>query len=54
MSDKAETVTISKTEYETLLEESKQLQCLEDAGVDNWQGCDYAYELWREKNKKPA
>ena len=25
------------------------LRCLEDAGVDNWQGCDYASELMKEK-----
>lgn len=26
------------------------LACLEAAGVDNWQGIDYAYELYREKH----
>ena len=46
------TVTISKTEYESLLEDSKWLQCLEGAGVDNWSGYDYARELWREENEK--
>ena len=43
-----ETVTISKKEYESLKEDARWLQCLENAGVDNWQGIDYAYELKRE------
>lgn len=47
-----ETVTISKKEYESLKEDARWLQCLENAGVDNWQGIDYAYELKRETNKK--
>jgi hypothetical protein len=25
------------------------LQCLEDAGVDNWGGIDYAYKLYHEE-----
>lgn len=43
-----ETITITKKEYESLLEDSKKLQALEGAGVDNWQGYDYAMELLRE------
>lgn len=43
-----ETVTISKEEYESLLEDRKWLQALESAGVDNWQGYDYARELMNE------
>lgn len=35
-----ENVTISKTEYEQLLEDSKILQALYAGGVDNWEGCD--------------
>jgi len=34
-------VTISKTEYKTLLEESAHLAFLHARGVDNWHG--YAY-----------
>lgn len=34
---KADTVTISKKEYESLLDDSLMLQALEEAGVDNWQ-----------------
>jgi hypothetical protein len=43
-----ETVTISKKEYESLLEDSKKLTALENAGVDNWEGYDYARELMQE------
>lgn len=42
-----ETITISKEEYESLLEDRKWLQCFENAGIDNWQGYDYARELYR-------
>lgn len=43
-----ETVTISKEEYESLLEDQKLLQCLQGAGVDNWEGYDYALEMMEE------
>lgn len=41
-------ITISKKEYESLLEDQKLLQCLQDAGVDNWSGYDYAIEMMKE------
>jgi len=44
-----ETVTIPKKEYESLLEDQKLLQCLKGAGVDNWQGYDYAIEMMQEE-----
>ena len=31
------TVTISKEEYESLLHDSSKLNCLMNAGVDNWE-----------------
>jgi hypothetical protein len=43
-----ETVTISKKEYDSLLEDRKWLQALESAGVNNWEGYDYARELMNE------
>lgn len=43
-----ETVTISKKEYESLLEDSEKLSALEAAGVDNWQGYDDAMEMMKE------
>lgn len=35
-------VTISKEEYEDLLEDRDWLRALRDAGVDNWEGYSYA------------
>ena len=43
-----ETITISKKEYESLLEDQKLLECLQGAGVDNWAGYEYALEMMRE------
>lgn len=39
------TVTISVEEYEKLQEDQQMLQALQAAGVDNWDGYDYAREL---------
>jgi hypothetical protein len=47
--DSLETVTISKKEYESLLEDSEFLSALQGAGVDNWDGYDYAIELMNEE-----
>ena len=44
-----ETITIDKKEYESLLEDSKWLRALENAGVDNWEGIDFARELLNEE-----
>ena len=43
-----ETITISKTEYEELLGAQRWVDCLEGAGVDNWEGYDEAVELYQE------
>lgn len=43
-----ETITISKKEYESLLEDQKLLQCLQGAGVDNWSGYECALEMMQE------
>lgn len=49
MSDpKTETVTISKKEYLSLLEDRNMLTALENAGVDNWNGYDYAMETFEQ------
>lgn len=42
-------VTIPKSEYEELLERDRWLTALEGAGVDNWDGIDYAGELFNEE-----
>ena len=44
----ADTVTISKKEYESLKEDAAWLRALEAAGVDNWDGYDFARELLQE------
>lgn len=46
MSD--ETITITKKEYDGLKEDEAKLQALEDEGVDNWSGYDYAMQALRE------
>lgn len=38
-------IQISKELYEELLEDQKMLQALEGAGVDNWEGYDYAIKM---------
>lgn len=42
-------ITITKAEYDHLLENSLWLACLEDTGVDNWDGYDFARELFHDK-----
>jgi len=39
-----ETVTISRKEYEGLLDDQKWRLAVESAGVDNWSGYEYAME----------
>lgn len=43
-----EMITITKKEYVGLIEDSRKLAALEGAGVDNWEGYDYAMELMDE------
>lgn len=43
-----ETVTIAKSEYERLVADSEFLGALEAAGVDNWAGYSYAWDLMEE------
>ncbi len=37
-------VTIQQEEYDSLLEDSEFLQALQAAGVDNWEGYEFACE----------
>ena len=41
-----ETITVLKSEYILLQSRDEWLNCLEGAGVDNWEGFDYAVEIW--------
>lgn len=43
-----EMISISLEEYEELKREQVFLECLREAGVDNWNGYEYAVELYRE------
>ena len=47
MKDQTEQVTISKEEYEQLLEDSLFLECLNRCGVDNWDWYSDAQEMYR-------
>ena len=40
-----ETVVIPKKEYDQLIKDSEFLEALRAAGVDNWDGYSYAFEI---------
>ena len=54
MSDKIqeEMITISKHLYKHLLDRDEWLDCLEAAGVDNWEGFDVANKIYLESNSQ--
>lgn len=41
-------ITIPRHVYNSLQRDSLMLQALQSAGVDNWEGMDYAIELYDE------
>lgn len=43
-----ETITIKKSEYNELKERDLWLTALENCGVDNWEGYDFAYDALEE------
>ena len=47
-------VTITLEEYEKLKSDSFWLHCLDEAGVDNWSGIEYAVDLANEYRKEQA
>ena len=47
MADEA-VVCVPKDRYAELVQSARELQALEAAGVDNWEGCDYAQEILAE------
>lgn len=47
--EEEETVTITKQYYQAMQDGLAWLQALEDAGVDNWSGYDYAREAMEEE-----
>lgn len=49
----SDTVTISQEEYDRLKKDQCELECLKAAGVDNWEGCEYAYRRFRKYYRDP-
>lgn len=47
-----ETVSIPVYEYDILLDRDLFLQCLEDAGINNWEGFAHAQELFEQQTGK--
>jgi hypothetical protein len=45
-------VTIPRKEYQQLKADSKKLAALEAAGVDNWEGYEFAMELIEEEDEE--
>ena len=50
--DEVEMITIPKEEYDELTRDSLWLSCLDGAGVDNWEGISYAYEMMEENESE--
>lgn len=48
------TVTITEKDYQYMIEQINWLNCLNAAGVDNWEGIDYANCLYDEMVKELA
>lgn len=46
--EKADTVTLPRSEYNDLVEDRQWLHSLEAAGVDNWEGYDVAQDMHNE------
>jgi len=44
--NETETVTISKKRYQELIDDAFMLECLSSAGVDNWEGYEYACDMY--------
>lgn len=43
-----EMITISKKYFDDLVDDQNLLNALQNAGVDNWEGYDYAMEEYQE------
>lgn len=54
ITDAMDTVEITRKEYDRLVRDSDWLSWLEAAGVDNWEGYDYALEMREEFEKEEA
>ena len=47
-----EMITITKKEYDSLINDRNLLVSLESAGVDNWDGYDSAMEIFEQMDKQ--
>ena len=47
-----EMVTITKKQFEQMYDDALLLQCLQNAGVDNWDWYGEAYEEYERLNKE--
>jgi hypothetical protein len=47
-----ETITIKKSEYDGLVKDSEWLSYLYAAGVDNWDGYEYACDLRNDEDEE--
>jgi hypothetical protein len=47
-----EMITITKKEYDELIKRDNWLLCLENAGVDNWEGFCFAKDLQEQYAKE--
>ena len=52
MTTNEETITIPKRIYDNLVSDADWLAALEAAGVDNWEGFDYAHDILAEWNQE--
>lgn len=48
------TVTIPLERFQELLDCERFEDCLQGAGVDNWEGYDYAREMYKETTEEEA
>lgn len=46
--DSEEYITIKLKDWEEVCDDSHLLKCLQAAGVDNWDGYDYAIEMYND------
>ena len=50
--EKSKTIEIPEYRYKDLLHAEMMLSCLESAGVDNWEGYEYAMEQYDDMMNK--
>lgn len=51
MDESMDTVVVTRSEYESLLEARAFLDCLDACGVDNWSGYSDAQQMFNEEEE---